>query len=322
MDPVLVLFGVCVGLLVGLTGIGGGSLMTPLLILVFGVKPVIAVGTDLAYAAVTKTVGGYRHWRYGTVELQLSCWMALGSVPGAVGGVQVLELLQRADGQSFDRLLLTLLAGALLLTGTATLVRALLVPGLAARERAGLRLDGREKLVAVTMGGFVGLVLGVTSAGSGALVAVGLIVLFRLAPRQVVGTDVFHAALLLWAAAAAHLASGNVDYGLAATILLGSVPGVWLGSHMSVRIPAASLRGALGVVLLGSGVVLLSNRGAVPPGGLVACVLLVLGLVACGSRLRRKRRRAAGKVGVPPAPGIDLRPDREPVEAARMVSKA
>src|SRR5690348_5535542 len=111
VDPVLIAFGVCVGLLVGMTGIGGGSIMTPLLILVLGVKPITAVGTDLAYAAVTKTVGGYKHLRQGTVDVALSTWMALGSVPAAVGGVYVLHVLERASGKgSFDDLLLTLVA--------------------------------------------------------------------------------------------------------------------------------------------------------------------------------------------------------------------
>src|SRR3954463_15661986 len=124
MDLALVAFGLGVGLLVGMTGVGGGSLMTPLLILVFGVKPVTAVGTDLAYAAVTKTVGGYKHLRQGTVDLSLSTWMAFGSVPAAIGGVWVLDALERSYGSGFDDLMLTLLAAALLFTGLATLGRA------------------------------------------------------------------------------------------------------------------------------------------------------------------------------------------------------
>ena len=127
MDLALIGFGLGVGILVGMTGIGGGSLMTPMLILVFGVTPITAIGTDLAYAAVTKTVGGYKHWRQKTVDLQLSTWMALGSVPAAVCGVYVLHAARGLPaGRDFDDLLLTLLAGALLLTGVATLVRAFL----------------------------------------------------------------------------------------------------------------------------------------------------------------------------------------------------
>ena len=126
MDFALIAFGLGVGVLVGMTGIGGGSLMTPMLILVFGVTPITAIGSDLAYAAVTKTVGGYKHWRQQTVDVRLSSWMAIGSVPAAVCGVWVLGLLEDWAGRDFNDLLLTVLAVALLLTGAATLVRAFL----------------------------------------------------------------------------------------------------------------------------------------------------------------------------------------------------
>src|ERR671935_2673574 len=117
----IVFFGLGVGILVGTTGMGGGSLMTPLLILFAGIKPVIAVGTDLAYGAVTKTVGGWRHFRQHTVNTSVSTWMAFGSVPAAVLGVYVLHLLEHAYGKSFDDVLITAVAAALLFTGTAVL---------------------------------------------------------------------------------------------------------------------------------------------------------------------------------------------------------
>ena len=145
MDFALIGFGLGVGILVGMTGIGGGSLMTPMLILVFGVTPVTAIGTDLAYAAVTKTVGGYKHWTQKTVDLRLSSWMALGSVPAAVGGVYVLGLIEDAAGRDFDDLLLTILACALLLTGAATLVRAFL-KSMHERERDTIELETRHKV--------------------------------------------------------------------------------------------------------------------------------------------------------------------------------
>src|SRR5436305_3976431 len=129
MDPFIILFGFGVGILVGTTGIGGGSLMTPILILIFGFKPVTAVGTDLAYGAVTKTVGGWRHLRNRTVDMKLSGWIAVGSVPAAVGGVYVLHLLEKAWGKSFDNGLLIAVAGALLLTGVVILARLLFVNG-------------------------------------------------------------------------------------------------------------------------------------------------------------------------------------------------
>lgn len=291
MDPLIAVFGLCVGLLVGLTGVGGGSLMTPLLIIVFGIKPVTAVGTDLTYAAVTKTVGGLKHFRQRTVDLGVSTWMAVGSVPAAVGGVYALDALERAHGRAIDDLLLTVLAAALLITGTATLVRALFLQRLVSAEREAVPMERRDKVAAVLVGLFVGFMLGVTSAGSGALIAVALILLFRLVPTRVVGTDVFHAAILLWAAAAAHIVAGNVDFGLAGTILIGSVPGVWVGSHMSVRIPVGTLRTALAIVLLGSGLGLLSKAGAGVPTLVLAAVPVSLVVLIGGQALVRRSRR-------------------------------
>jgi uncharacterized membrane protein YfcA len=277
VDFALVAFGLGVGILVGMTGIGGGSLMTPMLILVFGITPVTAIGTDLAYAAVTKTVGGWKHLRQKTVDLTLSTWMALGSVPAAIGGVYVLTLLEDWLGHDFEDAVIAILAGALLLTGTATLVRAFL-KRMHERERDTIEMERRHKIAAVALGVSVGFVLGVTSAGSGALIAVGLILLFRLSPQRVVGTDVFHAAILLWAAGLAHVTAGNVDFGLAGTILLGSVPGVWLGSHWSVRVDPAVLRTTLAVVLIGAGLALLIKAGLDIP--LEVLIPFPLGVVA------------------------------------------
>jgi uncharacterized protein len=299
MDFALIAFGLGVGVLVGMTGIGGGSLMTPMLILVFGVTPVTAIGTDLAYAAVTKTVGGYKHWRQRTVDMRLSAWMAVGSVPAAVGGVYVLTLLEDWAGRDFEDLLLTILAIALLITGAATLIRAFL-KRMHERERETIALERRHKVAAVVLGVCVGFVLGVTSAGSGALIAVGLILLFRLIPTRVVGTDVFHAAILLWAAGIAHIVAGNVDFALVGTILLGSVPGVWVGSHWSVRVEPAVLRTTLAVVLIGAGLALLIKAGldlpllVIAPFPVGVLVLLVVTIV------RDRRKRRALPVTAPP----------------------
>src|ERR687885_1858333 len=259
MDPLIVLFGFGVGILVGLTGVGGGSLMTPVLILLFGFKPVTAVGTDIAYGAITKTVGGWRHFRQHTVNQSLSTWMAFGSVPAAVGGVYGLHALEEATGKSFDDTVLTIVAAALMFTGLMVLARALFLQKLIAREREVLELERRHKVAAVMLGASVGFVLGVTSAGSGSLIAVGLIMLFRLTPQRVVGTDVFHAAILLWAAAIAHIVAGNVDFGLAGTILIGSIPGVWVGSGLAVRLPVGVMRATLAIVLLAAGLALLQK---------------------------------------------------------------
>jgi uncharacterized protein len=294
VDFALIAFGLGVGVLVGMTGIGGGSLMTPMLILVFGVTPITAIGTDLAYAAVTKTVGGYKHWRQRTVDLQLSSWMALGSVPAAVGGVYALRALEDWTGRDFDQVLIAVLAGALLLTGAATLVRAFL-KSMHERERDTIAMERRHKVAAVVLGVGVGFVLGVTSAGSGALIAVGLILLFRLSPTRVVGTDVFHAAILLWAAGLAHVTAGNVDFGLVGNILIGSIPGVWLGSHWSVRVQPAVLRTTLAVVLIGAGLALLIKAGlGIPIAVIVPFPVAVIALlVVTMARARRARVEAS-----------------------------
>jgi uncharacterized protein len=296
MDPYIIIFGLAVGVLVGLTGVGGGSLMTPLLILVFGVKPVTAIGTDLAYAAVTKTVGGYKHFRQGTVDLSISSWMALGSVPAAIGGVYALAAIERATGSDFDTTLMAVLAAAILFTGVVTLARALFLKQLAEREREGFELERRHKIAAVLVGVFVGFMLGVTSAGSGALIALALILAFRLVPRRVVGTDVFHAAILLWAAALAHIVAGNVDFALAATILVGSVPGVWLGSHWSVLIRVGTLRIVLGVVLIGAGLGLATKAGLDVPVPVLAGVPVAIALAALAPEIARRRRRRRDRV--------------------------
>jgi uncharacterized protein len=293
VDPLIVLFGFGVGILVGLTGMGGGSLMTPLLIVVFGVKPVTAVGTDLTYGAITKTLGGWRHLRHHTVDMGLSTWISIGSVPAAVGGVYVLHAIEKAYGSDFDSIMLVAVAAALLFTGTAVMIRALFAKSLVERER--FDPTTRNKVAAIVLGAFVGFILGVTSAGSGTLIAIGLIVVFRLAPRQVVGTDVFQAAILLWAAAIAHIVSGNVDWGLAGTILLGSLPGVWIGSHLITKVRVEALRVGLAIVLVGSGMGLLSKAGLDVPTPVLAAVPVLLVLTFFGQARVRKPRVAASR---------------------------
>ncbi len=303
---VIVAFGLGVGILVGMTGIGGGSLMTPLLILVVGTPPVTAVGTDLAYGAVTKTVGGFKHWRQQTVDFKLSTWMAFGSVPAAIGGVIALSWLEDRYGSDFEPILIAVLAGAILLTGAITLIRAIFLKQLVLKERETVTLAMRSKTAAICIGIFVGFMLGVTSAGSGALIALALILYFRLVPQRVVGTDVFHAAILLWAAAAAHIVAGNVDYALAGTILLGSVPGVWIGSHLSVRLPAGTLRTVLGVVLVGAGLGLASKAGAPIPPVVIGAVPVVLGAVILWERFRDRVAREDADTVVPDAEAATL----------------
>src|SRR5687768_3637931 len=171
MDPIVIVFGFCVGVLIGLTGVGGGSLMTPLLLLLGGYSPVVTIGTDLAYGAITKTVGGWRHLRQGTVDMRLSWWLAGGSVPGALLGVFALERLNASYGDEFTPYLLSAVAVALVLAGGAMLFRSLFRPGLVAKERDSALLQRRvSKVGTVAIGVVLGFILGLTSVGSGALV--------------------------------------------------------------------------------------------------------------------------------------------------------
>jgi uncharacterized protein len=281
VDPLLIIFGLGIGLLVGMTGMGGGSLMTPLLILFIGTAPVTAVGSDITYAAITKTVGGWRHLRMKTV------------VPAAIAGVWVIEFLHRKYGDSLDDVVLTMLAIALIVVGAIVLVRSLFVARMVNGERESFVIERRHKVAAVTIGATTGFVIGLTSAGSGTLIAVCLIVLYRMAPRQVIGTDIFHAAVLLWAAGIAHILAGNVDFALVGTILIGSIPGIWIGSHLTARLPTGLLRVALGVVLICSSLALFNKAGIELPLAVMVSLPCALAVALLAQWLRRRTRPLA-----------------------------
>jgi uncharacterized membrane protein YfcA len=286
MDPLVIVFGFGVGILIGLTGIGGGSLMTPLLILFAGIHPTVAIGTDLAYGAITKTLGGWRHLRQGTVDLGVSKWLAFGSVPGSVAGVVLLDavLKDRPD---------TLLIGvaiALLVVSVSILFRALFLQAAIERERHTVELTVGTRTAAVSLGFVLGLLLGLTSVGSGALIGLALILVFRLTPHRVVGTDVFHAAIVLWAAGIAQLAYGNVDFALMGTILVGSLPGVLIGTALVGKVPAVVLRPTLGCVLLGSALGVFSKAGVDVPTWTIVGVPVIVGIVATALHRFRARR--------------------------------
>jgi len=292
MDPAIVLFGLGIGVLVGMTGMGGGSLMTPLLILIFGISPTTAIGTDIFYAAVTKTVGGWRHLKMKTVNMDLVKWLALGSVPSAVGGVVLVSWLQTQIGEArLEELVYAVLGGTLLMVGVITLARALILRSLI-DERDRFAVEKRHKVAAIVIGVATGFVIGITSAGSGTVIAILLIAVYRLAPKKVVGTDVFHAAILLWAAGLAHWVGGNVDFVLAGNILLGSVPGVVIGAAMSDRAPQGFLRTALGLVLVGSGFVTV-QKGDPEVWPIAAAIAAIgLGLIIYAPHwLNRRRER-------------------------------
>jgi uncharacterized membrane protein YfcA len=302
MDPLVVVFGLGVGILIGLTGIGGGSLMTPLLLIFIGTQPHVAVGTDIAYGALTKTVGGYKHLRNGSVDMGISLWLALGSVPGSIAGVIVIEALPSPP----DQALLWGVAAALAFTSVVTIGRARFVPKVHERERETVPLTAGIKRLAVLLGFVLGFVLGVTSVGSGALIGLALILFFRLTPHRVVGTDVFHAAVLLWAAGIAHVIAGNVDYGLMGNILVGSIPGVLIGERLARSVPAAGLRPALGCAMLGSALGVASKTGLDLPAWAILGPPIVVGLFAYwlarsrGRRALARRRRETAFAGSSP----------------------
>jgi uncharacterized membrane protein YfcA len=299
MDPAIIVFGLGIGVLVGMTGMGGGSLMTPLLILIFGIQPTTAIGTDIFYSAVTKTVGGWRHFRMKTVNLELVKWLSFGSVPAAVLGVAIVSVLQDHIGEDrLDSLVYAVLGGTLLMVGVITLTRALILRDLVV-ERDRFDVERRHKVAAVLIGATTGFVIGVTSAGSGTVIAILLIAVYRLAPKKVVGTDVFHAAILLWAAGIAHWIGGNVDFTLAANILIGSIPGVVIGAALSDKAPQGFIRTALGLVLVGSGIVTIQkgDPNVWPIAAAVAAVGLG-GILAAPRWLHRRREKEAARLAM------------------------
>jgi uncharacterized membrane protein YfcA len=307
LDPAIIAFGLGVGILVGMTGVGGGSLMTPILILIIGVKPITAIGTDIAYSAVTRTVGAWRHWRQRTVDLQLSLWISVGSVPAAVIGVVALKALQHSEKKSFDDTVLITVGAVLMLCGIAMLGRLFLTKAIS-RERERAELTVGKRIVAIALGMGIGFVIGVTSAGSGALITVALILIFRLAPRQVVATDMFSASILLWAAALAHVVAGDVDYGLMGTILIGSVPGVWIGSALAYRVPVGAIRIALAALLIGASLALAQKGGIKIPVAVIAAFPAGVGAMFLIWSYRARNRLS-------PAPSEEDGPSSAPREA-------
>jgi uncharacterized membrane protein YfcA len=253
MDPVLTLAGFGVGVVVGLTGMGGGALMTPILVLVFGVPPVAAVSSDLAATAVMKPFGGLVHARRGTVRWPLVGWLSVGSVPSAFAGVLLLRLI--GLGHTVQHLIQVALAVALVLAALGLVVkeyssRRRTRSTQADRAPAPLRI---RPLPTALLGAAGGLVVGLTSVGSGSLIIVVLLALYpSLRANDLVGTDLVQAVPLVAAAALGHAFFGDLRLDIAAAVLVGSIPGVLLGARLSARAPAGLIRSALVVVLLAS----------------------------------------------------------------------
>ncbi|MGH3023379.1 MAG: sulfite exporter TauE/SafE family protein [Gaiellaceae bacterium] len=247
----LSLTGLLIGLLVGMTGMGGGSLMTPVLVLVFDFNVVVAVGTDILHGAIFKTIGAWRHRVLGHVHARLACWLALGSVPASLAGVWVIELLEDRYGDDVNDIASRILGAALVLGGLGFLIKTFVHRREA--DNRPYRLRNRDRVLAFVIGLFGGFILGLTSVGSGTFFGLMLLLLFPLTAPKIVGTDIAHAAILLWAAGLAHLSADNVDLAATGWLALGSIPGILLGSQWTVRLPERTIRLALGLVLLLAG---------------------------------------------------------------------
>jgi uncharacterized protein len=251
-DPLLISLGLFVGFLVGLTGVGGGALLTPLLILIAGVRPAIAVGTDLAFAAVTKIVGAYQHTRHGTFDSGLVSRLAMGSIPGALLGSWLVSILEARDAASVDVLLPRILGLILLIAASANLWRAM---GLSWTKDSGANLGTRWTIL---LGIVIGTIVGLTSIGAGSLLMAAIAFFYRALPlSQAVGVDVMHGAMLAVVAALAHGVAGRIDIPMVISLLTGSLPGVVLGSWLCSRLPSRPLGVSIAVMLALVGVHLL-----------------------------------------------------------------
>jgi uncharacterized membrane protein YfcA len=264
IDLTLTLVAMGIGVVVGLTGMGGGALMTPVLVLFFGIPPLAAVSSDLVAAAVMKPVGSFVHLRRGTVNLSLVKWLCVGSIPTAFCGVLIMRAF--GNGPQIQHAVQIALGVTLLLAACGLIVRAYLRMLEHARERDGSAEplpQGRPVvqvriLRTVLVGAVGGLVVGMTSVGSGSLIIIALMVLYpSLKASELVGTDLLQAVPLVASAALGHLLFGDFQFSLTTSIVLGSIPGVWIGAQLSARAPGGLVRRALAFVLLASALRLL-----------------------------------------------------------------
>jgi uncharacterized membrane protein YfcA len=288
IDLWIALAGLIVGVVVGLTGMGGGALMTPILVLGFGIQPLAAVSSDLVAAVVMKPIGGSIHFRRGNVHKGLVLWLAVGSVPGALAGSYVISHL--GDGVGDD---IELILGVVLLVAAAAMVLRAVI---ASRHVGSIEGDDAARVPVrvvptVLIGGFGGLIVGMTSVGSGSLMIVALMLLYPvLSAKELVGTDLVQAVPLVLAAAIGHLIWGDFELALTGSLLLGSIPGVIIGAHVSSRAPDAVIRPILVLVLALSALKLLGVPNEVLAGvlgGAVAAAAIVAFVV-----MRRRSRSA------------------------------
>jgi uncharacterized protein len=316
MDPWLPAVGLLVGFVVGLTGMGGGALMTPLLVLVFGIQPLTAVSSDLVASAIMKPVGGVVHLRRGTVNLSMVKWLCVGSIPTAFAGVLLLRMLDNST--QVQSVIRTGLGMALLLASGSMIIKAYLQLRERARRRAmdnGDALPAAEVrnirvrvLPTVLIGAGGGLIVGITSVGSGSLIIICLMTIYpMLKASGLVGTDLVQAVPLVASAALAHVLFGDFQLDIAAPLLLGCLPGVFLGAHASARAPGGIVRRALVLVLLASGLKLL-GVGTITLAWILLSALVVGPLVWAVTRKRHGFAPLASTQRKPLLAGDNQRP--------------
>src|SRR4051812_12869470 len=249
------LTGLFLGLVVGMTGVGGGSLMTPILIIVFGFKPAYAVGTDIFHGAIFKSFGAIRHRRLRTVHGHLAFWLFAGSGPMAIAGVVTSVVLQNQIANA-ETILGYVIGVALIGGGLGFLAKSFVKRGIQPSDKPFI-MSPRDKLIAIGTGAVFGYIVGLTSVGSGTYFGLMMVLVYPLTMPRIVGTDIFHAAALLWVAGVGHLIVGDVDLRATAWLLLGSVPGILISSRWTVKVPDLTIRVGLGGILIISGLKLL-----------------------------------------------------------------
>lgn len=306
VDWVVSIAGALVGFVVGLTGMGGGALMTPVLVLLFGVQPLAAVSSDLVASMIMKPLGGGVHMKRGKIHGSLVLWLVLGSVPSAFAGVLLLKLL--GTGPELEHAVRTALGVALFVAAGA-----LCLKGVVQRKRASSAPDSDaplqvRRLPTVLVGIVGGLVVGMTSVGSGSVMMLLLLVLYpRLRLSELVGTDLVQAVPLVAAASLAHLLFGDFQLGLTVSILVGALPGVFIGALLSSKAPDHWIRPALVIVLLASSLKLLGVRTEAVLAVLTVFVVVVAVVRVVGARRTAKDASSAEPVALA---GVE-RADRE-----------
>jgi len=296
INPYIVLGSAVVGLLVGMTGAGGGALMTPMLILLFGVTPSAAISSDLVAAVVMRPVGAAVHWRAGTVNRRLVALMAAGSVPAAVAGAYLLHLM--GGSKSAQNNIETLLGAALLVGAGAMALRYVLDRNAGADRTAAIHELTPRRLPTFAIGIVGGLIVGMTSVGSGSLMIVLLLFLYPLiSAKQLVGTDLTQAVPLTLAAALGALLFGQVKFGVTASLIIGSVPAVLIGSLLSSSVPDRYIRPAIAFVIFASGLKYIGLSTAALGWALFGTLLVAGALAVFVQRAGREVSQAVSKPG-------------------------